>query len=345
VAGTVETGASRAGRAARVRTLSPLRAVWRLITGTIQVCFRYRVTGLAAEAGFFALLSLPPLLLGLVGSIGYAADLLGNQVVDQVRGRIIHVAGLLLSAKSVADVIVPTLDDVLRKGRIDLISVGFVLSLWSGSRVLNVFVDTITIMYGLSGRRGIIRTRVLSFSLYLIGLLLGSVTIPLVLVGPELVGDLLPPELDWALLLYWPVVVLLSVVFLTTLYHVAVPVRTPWRWDLPGGFLALAIWIIGSFALRRFLSFSVGGSSTSIYGPLAAPIVVLIWLYMLAIAVLIGAALNATVDDVWPSSATTQARGEGGRGDGANRPGSEEPGHEPHEHGRENPLTPMPPGA
>ncbi|HEU4675230.1 MAG TPA: YihY/virulence factor BrkB family protein [Motilibacteraceae bacterium] len=342
MAGTVDTGASRAGRAARVRTLSLPRALWRLITGTIQVCFRYRVTGLAAEAGFFALLSLPPLLLGLVGSIGYAADLLGNQVVDQVRGRIIHVAGLLLSAKSVADVIVPTLDDVLRKGRIDLISVGFVLSLWSGSRVLNVFVDTITIMYGLSGRRGIIRTRVLSFSLYLIGLLLGSVTIPLVLVGPELVGDLLPPELDWALLLYWPVVVLLSVVFLTTLYHVAVPVRTPWRWDLPGGFLALAIWIVGSFALRRFLSFSVGGSSTSIYGPLAAPIVVLIWLYMLAIAVLIGAALNATVDEVWPSSATRQARGEGRQVEAEDRPGREEHAHE---HGHENPLTPMPPGA
>ena len=45
--------------------------LWRLTKETTAVCFRYRVTGLAAEAGFFALLSLPPLLLGLVGAIGY----------------------------------------------------------------------------------------------------------------------------------------------------------------------------------------------------------------------------------------------------------------------------------
>ena len=37
-----------------------------------------------------------------------------------------------------------------------------VLALWSGSRALNVFVDTITIMYGLGGHRGIVKTRVLS---------------------------------------------------------------------------------------------------------------------------------------------------------------------------------------
>ena len=63
----------------------------------------------------------------------------------------------------------PTVDDVLGTGRFDLISVGFLLSLWSGSRALNVFVDTISIMYGQSGVRGIVRTRVLSFTLYLAG--------------------------------------------------------------------------------------------------------------------------------------------------------------------------------
>ena len=51
-------------------------------------------------------------------------------------------------------------------------------------------------------------------------------------------------------------------------------------------------------ALRLALSASTG--STSIYGPLAAPIAVLLWLYLLSIAVLIGAAFNAAVDSVWP---------------------------------------------
>ena len=48
--------------------------VWRLVVSTVGVCFRNRVTGLAAEAAFFALLSLPPLLFGLAGSIGYVFE-------------------------------------------------------------------------------------------------------------------------------------------------------------------------------------------------------------------------------------------------------------------------------
>ena len=65
--------------------------------------------------------------------------------------------------------------------------------------------------------------------------------------------------------------------------------------------MALSIWILGSFVLRWILQSTVGG--TSIYGPLAAPIAVLMWLYMTAIAVLIGAALNAVVDRLWPHKA------------------------------------------
>ena len=48
--------------------------------------------------------------------------------------------------------------------------------------------------------------------------------------------------------------------------------------------------------------------STSIYGPLAAPIVVMLWLYLLSIAVLIGAAVNAAFDRIWPEKETARAR-------------------------------------
>jgi membrane protein len=96
------------------------------------------------------------------------------------------------------------------------------------------------------------------------------------------------------------------VVSLTSLYHVSVPVRTPWRRDLPGALLTLVIWFAGSFVVRWIISKSVGG--TSIYGPLAAPIVLMIWLYVLAIAVLIGAALNAAVEKEWPHREIAEAR-------------------------------------
>ena len=75
--------------------------------------------------------------------------------------------------------------------RFDVISIGFVLALWSGSRALHVIVDTITIMYGLNGHRGVVRARILSFSLYVMGLVTGIVAIPLILAGPSLVDEAL----------------------------------------------------------------------------------------------------------------------------------------------------------
>jgi membrane protein len=295
------------GRAVPDRAAPVRDTAWRVVVATVGTCFRNRVTGLAAEAAFFALLSLPPLIFGLAGSIGYVLTSLSAAQVQHVRDSLLQLASQALTADTVSAVIAPTLDDVIDGGRFDVVSIGFVLALWSGSRALNVFVDTITIMYGLGGHRGIVRTRVLSFGLYVMGLLTGVVTIPLVVAGPSLVDRLLPERLDPLNALYWPVVLLLCVCFLATLYHVSVPVRTSWRWNVPGAVLTLGFWILGSFLLRWTLTHTARGS-TSIYGPLAAPIVVMLWLYLLSLAVLVGAALNAALDRVWPGERTGPGR-------------------------------------
>ena len=276
-----------------------VEALARLTVETIRVCLRYRVTGLASEAGFFALLSLPPLVLGLFGGVGYVGRWLGTGTVETVRDAITEYAGRFLTDDVISSTLAPTVDDVFTAGRFDLISVGFVLSLWSGSRAVNVLVDTVSIMYGQSGVRGIVPTRVLSFSLYVVALVVGIVTIPLVLIGPTMLGQVLPERLDVLTYLYWPVVSLLVIAAFTSLYHVSTPVRSPWTHDVPGAVLTLLIWVVASFAVRGSIAASLGG--TSIYGPLSAPIVLLIWLYMLAIAVLIGAALNAAIRNLWPS--------------------------------------------
>jgi membrane protein len=285
--------------------VSVRQSLWRLVSSTVSACFRYRVTGLAGEAAFFAILSLPPLIFGLAGSIGYIADRYDSIQVNELRDDIIARASDVLTQETVTEVLTPTLDEVL-KGRIEFALLGFLIALWSGSRALHVFIDTITLMYGLGGRRGIIRTRALSFLLYLVALFIGVVVVPLVLLGPDIVQAELSGRFGWVENLYWPIVVVLSIAFLTTLYHLSVPVRTPWRYDLPGAVFTLASWIGLSYLLRWVLENSV--NTSSIYGPLSAPIAVLIWLYILSIAVLIGAALNAAFDRVYPDSATSRAR-------------------------------------
>jgi membrane protein len=288
--------ALRPSLTARLRPLA--QASWRVIKKTVATCVRYRVLGLGAEAAFFAILSLPPLIFGLVGTIGFVTETLDVRTIASFREQILALAARTLTSDAVNNVLAPTLDDVLAGGRFSIISIGFVLALWSGSRALNVFVDTVTIMYGLAGRRGILRTRALSFLLYAVFLVAGTILTPLVLAGPGFVGRVLPHRLAVLSDLYWPVVLLGSALALATLYHVAVPVRTRWRADLPGAGLTLVIWVAGSALLRLVLSHTVG--NTSIYGPLAAPIAVLVWLYLISVATLIGAAFNASIDELHP---------------------------------------------
>ncbi|MFE6224523.1 MULTISPECIES: YihY/virulence factor BrkB family protein [unclassified Streptomyces] len=288
------------------RNVSKRKMVWLLLKDTVNSCIEYRILGLAAEAAFFTLLSLPPLLLGLIALLGYADDWTNTDTVASIQENILRAAGTVLSDRGVREIAQPVLDDITQAKRPELVSLGFAIALWSGSRAVNVFIDTITVMYGLDGHRGIVKTRLLAFLLYLVALLIGAVVLPLAVVGPDRVVELVPWGTDVVSVLYWPAVILLSIAFLTTLYHVSVPVRSPWIEDIPGALVALAMWALGSFLLRIYLTSQVEGPT--IYGSLAAPIAILLWIGVAAFAVLVGAAVNAAIDRVWPSVATAAAR-------------------------------------
>ena len=109
-------------------------------------------------------------------------------------------------------------------------------------------------MHGLGGHRGIVKTRALSFLLYILAIITGVLTLPLVVAGPSLVRRLLPESAEFLTQFYWPTVIVLSICFLATLYHVSVPVRTNWSFNLPGATFALVGWILGSFLLRWILT-------------------------------------------------------------------------------------------
>ncbi|MEU7898834.1 YihY/virulence factor BrkB family protein [Nonomuraea sp. NPDC049152] len=279
---------------------------WAIVRASVDAGVNYRVTGLAGEAAFFALLSLPPFVLGIIAVLAQLSSVLGPDTVETVREEVEKQAHLIFTNNAIDQVIKPLLDDVLNSNNtVPLISVGFLLALWSGSRALYVYVDLISVAYGLGEERGIIRTRLMSFGLYIVALLIGVIVMPVMLIGPDLLRATIK---DYAVLvdvLYWPVVIIGSVLFLTMLYHVSVPVRTKWYRELPGAVLALFLWLLCAMVLRAV--FASWFSPVSVYGSLAAPIAVLLWLYITALAVLIGAILNAEVDRLWPGEGATRA--------------------------------------
>ncbi len=280
----------------------PAQQAWRLTDRTRREIVDDRVPGLAAEAALFTLISLPALLLVVLGSLGFVAHALGPAGSAELQRIVFDLPRSVLSPRTY-DAYAGLAGRVLEHGRADVVSIGALLSLWTGSRAVNRYLETITIAYDIERRAGWQR-RLLALGLTLAGLLGAVAVLPLLVLGPKLIERIAPAAaaqstLDVLGLLYWPGIVALVLVALASLYHVGVPWRTPWRRDLPGAVLAMTLWLLASGALRAYLAVSV--RDDAVYGQLGTPIAVVLWLYVTAFAVLLGAELNAEIEKMWPS--------------------------------------------
>lgn len=310
---TVAGESDRATDSDREGTTRPRRltVAWTLVSSTAKQAWSDRVLGLSAEAGFWQLISLPAALLAILGFIGYFSGALGPDTIKSLEDAMVRGARRVIEPDSVNETIRPALHRILSGGRADVVSISFILSLWTGSSAMATYVNTITIAYGLRSHRNALRSRLLALALYFGFIATSVVLLPLLVIGPSHFVQLFPDRWHHVVhtvteIGYWPVVAVVTLVLIATLYHLAVPVRTPWRRALPGALLALVLWLIGSILLRAWLSWAF--RSTATYGPLSAPVAVLVFLYLTALAILIGAELNAQIDRMWPTRETEQAR-------------------------------------
>jgi membrane protein len=281
-----EAGIRKASRAKRLR---------RLIVATVRGAHEDRVSRLAAEVAFFALVALPPTMLAILGSIGYAAAAFGPDLAGRVQARLLEFGSTFLAPSTMSEIVRPAVENTLRTGRAHLVSLGILLALWPASRATAVIVDAIRLAYGVQAPGNGWKRRITALGLTAVTTVGLVVLLPLLVAGPWVAALAEPLGLDVAVtaiwrLLYWPFMGVLGLVGLSGFYRLAIPERLPWRRVLPGSALALVVWLIGGFGVRAYASWLV--DSTSVYGPFAAPVVLMLWLYVTGFAVLLGAELN-----------------------------------------------------
>jgi membrane protein len=286
------------------RLLRALSRTPRLLRRAIVNAWNHRILGLSAEAAFWQLLSLPSLLLALIATLGYFSRIIGHSTIEHTQTSVENLFSKAFTPEVVSELVTPILHEVLTGGRPDVISIGFLLALWAGSSATATFVNTITIAYGMRDLRGPIRSRLLALWLFLGSVLVGVILLPLLVLGPTLLTDIFPAHhrgTAGAVIrgLYYPALVVLLLAGLTTLYRLAPPRRLPWRRGVPGAVLAMLVFIGGSEALQGYINFIL--SRNHAYGTLAAPVATLIFFFVLALGVLLGAEFNAAIEEEWPA--------------------------------------------
>lgn len=283
---------------------TPERGAWPLVKRTLAKAWHGNIFSEAAEAAYWQTLSLPPLLLGLLGCVGFLGDWFGQGLVTSVQENIIAFCRTVFSPNVVNTIIVPTVADILTRAQAEVASVGFLISLWAGSSAMASFVDAITVAYGQYGVRHDVWQRLFALLLYLVGLVMAVIGLPVLALGPDLLPKVFPQSWRDNIssiigTFYYPVVGLLLVIALATLYKVALPRKLPWHRGVPGAVLAMAVFLLASFGIRIYLRAITRTGYT--YGALAAPIAFLLFTFFIGLAVVIGAHFNSAIQEMWPA--------------------------------------------
>lgn len=277
--------------------------VWRISLRTLSKSWDDSIFSEAAQAGFWSCLSLPPLLLGILGSLAYVAPLFGADTLPAIEKTVISTTHKFFSPSVVNEIIEPTISDIANGARGEVVSLGFVISLWAGSSAISSFVDSVVEAHDQTPLRHPVRQRFFALFLYIVMLVFVVVTLPVAVVGPRKVSEHIPRGLANLLHYgYYPALILGLVLGIVILYRVSLPVPLPTHRLLFGAILATTVFVVTTLGLRLYLKWITSTGYT--YGALATPIAFLLFAFFGGFAIMIGAELNAAVQEEFPAQAT-----------------------------------------
>ncbi len=247
----------------------------------------HSLSAYGAQLAYFFILSLFPFLIFLIAILGYfsvslkgAIDLLAKVAPREAIGVINDYTRNLLSTRDT-----------------NILSISFIVTIWSSSRGVNALIMALNRAYGITKKRGFLKKRILAiFYTLLVGF-----SIILVLTIPNMGMDFLLWISKYIGLtsffitlwyyMRWVIIVAILLAVIGSLYYVAPNKDLKFSEIIPGTFFALFGWILislgFSFFVNNFQNFTV------VYGSLATVVILMIWLYLSGIILMLGGEINS----------------------------------------------------
>jgi len=263
----------------------------------IQNFFEHNVGKNAAALAYYLLFALFPMLI-------FLSNLLG--LLDLNISEIIQILQRFLP-KDVVGIVESYLDHVSHTSSQSMLWFALVFTVWFPMRAAKGLMDDVRLAYHLGKPAHPVSYTIRQLVYTVVLLIVVGLTLLFSTLGKQVLGYLnhLIPEKTlrisdylltiWQYLRFIPVGALMFAA-LGTLYAASLDKRQPWKEMLPGITTALLSWIVVSIGfsvyVENFANYSV------IYGTLGAVIVLLMWLYMTAVILILGAELNAALRTV-----------------------------------------------
>jgi membrane protein len=256
---------------------------------------------LAAGVAFYAMLALFPTIISLVTIYALVAD--PSQVTEQlepVTSVLPQEAGDLLTGQ--LESAAGASDGGLTLGLV----ISLLAALWAASGGVSALMTGINAVYDEQEKRNFVKLKAIALGLTVGAIVIAGLAIGLVAVFPAIVGllNLGSAGRVGAEVLRWVLLAVVVSLGLAVFYRVAPSRAAPrWRWVSWGAAVALVIWILGSIGFSVYVRYF--GSYNKTYGTLAAVVILMLWLYLSAYVVLLGAEIDAELERQTVKDTTT----------------------------------------
>ena len=252
--------------------------------------------GLAAQLAYYFLLALFPALLFLVALLSFVPV---DNLMDTIVGSLSRVAP--------GDVLSIVQDQLLKIAHDQaggLLTFGMVGTIWSSSSGVTGIIDSLNQAYDIQEGRPWWKVRLVALGLTVaLALFIVTATV-LVVAGPVLAEQAagwfgLGPAfaLTWTFA-QWPLVFVMIATAIALVFYYAPDAEQDWVWITPGSIVATILWLLVSLGFKLYVSNF--GSYNATYGAIGGVIVLMLWFYVSALAVLVGAEMNAEIEHASP---------------------------------------------
>jgi membrane protein len=267
-----------------------------LVKRTVAEVMADNCLGLAAQLAYYFFLALFPALLFLVALISYIP-------VDNLMDSITAMLGRVAPSEALKLI----QDQIIKVAQSDaggLLTLGMIGTLWSTSSGVTAIIDTLNTAYDIQESRPWWKVRLVALGLTVALAVFIVLSTTLVIAGPTLAEKAaaalnMGPAFEWSWkLLQWPLVFGLVSLAIAMVFYFAPDAEQDWIWITPGSILATLLWLLASIGFRFYVTNF--GSYNATYGAIGGVIVLLLWMYVSAFAILVGAELNAEIEHASP---------------------------------------------
>ena len=251
----------------------------------------------AAQVAFYFSFALFPFLYFLVSIFGILIE-----SSEGLRGELFSYLRQIMPF-SVFDLVRKTIDEIVANSTGGKATLGLIVTLWSASAGVDAIRSALNEVYELKETRSWLRTKAQSLLLTLVVSLLTALILAIVFYGWQLVQYLLAGigiEVTSPFILVaiqWISILLIMLFACEIIYNLLPNFRTfRWIWITPGSIVAIILGIVLTGGFRLYLGYF--NSYNKAYGSLGAVMIMMLWLYLTATALMIGGAINSFLHEM-----------------------------------------------